>query len=154
MALELIEGQSLRALADKGPAPIARVVALGKELCAAVGAAHAAGVIHRDLKPENVLVDRDGHAHVLDFGMARVFWGTKHDDGAGFLGTPRYASPEAAVNGDVAAPADQYALGLILYELATGKMPFSSSSPVGWLHHHRTTPPARPRDQRPDLPAK
>jgi len=64
--------------------------------------------------------------------MARVFWGTTRDEGKGFLGTPRYASPEAAAEGDVAAPADQYALGLILYELTTGRLPFNSSSTVGW----------------------
>ena len=152
MALELVEGTNLRDRVQPGGLPLPEVRSLGRDLCLALGAAHKAGVIHRDLKPENILVDREGRAHVLDFGMARVFWGTTRDEGAGFLGTPRYASPEAADEGDVAAPADQYALGLILYELATGQLPFSSSSTVGWLHHHRSTRPRPPRELRPDLP--
>ncbi|MGE0708300.1 MAG: protein kinase [Planctomycetota bacterium] len=141
MALELIDGSSLRETIARGPVGVDEARRIARELIAAVAAAHAAGVVHRDLKPENVLLDRAGAVHVLDFGLARVFWGTRRDDGAAFLGTPRYASPEAAAGEDVSAPADQYAIGLILYELLCGRGPFQSESAVGYLHHHRSSAP-------------
>ena len=143
MALELIEGQTLRQLLQKrGALGLGEAVRLGRHLADALTAAHQSGVVHRDLKPENVIVDRQGRPHVLDFGIARVFWGTRRDEGVAFLGTPRYASPEAAAEGEVTAAADQYALALMVFELASGKLPFQSKTAMGWLHHHRETAPA------------
>jgi len=143
MALELVEGQTLRQILRKrGALGLGEAVRFGRHLADALSAAHQSGVVHRDLKPENVIVDRQGRPHVLDFGLARVFWGTRRDEGAAFLGTPRYASPEAASEGEVTAAADQYALALMVFELASGKLPFQSETAIGWLHHHRETAPA------------
>ncbi len=152
MALELIDGRTLReALETRRAHPFAEARALTLDVLAAVEAAHRLGVIHRDLKPENILVDRRGRAHVVDFGMARVFWGGADAKAApgGFAGTPRYASPEAGRGGDVDARSDQYAIGLVLYELLTGASPFTSDTAVGWIAHHAGTPPPPPSTRKP-----
>src|SRR5581483_1184090 len=97
MALELVSGRTLRAtIKERAPLPLARAARTVRAILEAVHAAHKAGVVHRDLKPENVLEDGAGGVRVVDFGMAKVFWGVKGEDGVQFAGTPPYASPEAA----------------------------------------------------------
>jgi eukaryotic-like serine/threonine-protein kinase len=143
---ELVDGESLRSVIDKGPLPKERVVKLGIELAAGLAAAHARGVVHRDLKPENLVIASDGALKILDFGLARV--GT---DGAldetepsAVRGTLGYMAPEQARGESVDARADLFAAGAILYELATGTRAFGGAS-----HAERLT--AVLRDEPPPI---
>ncbi|MCG3126012.1 MAG: Serine/threonine-protein kinase PknD [Phycisphaerae bacterium] len=132
--------------------PLRDVLRAMVAVCDAVQHAHQRGVIHRDLKPGNILVDRDGRPHVLDFGLAKLL---RDDDSAAaatltlsqdFLGTPAYASPEQVrgEHGAVDVRSDVHALGLILYRLTTGRLPFATENIARLLHDIQHTEPARP----------
>ena len=141
IVMELVDGASLRALLTEGGLPIERLLALAAQVADALAAAHAKGIVHRDLKPENVVVTTDGRAKVLDFGLARIeprSGGTSGDEeptavraltGAGIVvGTVSYMSPEQAQGGEVDYRSDQFSLGVMLYEMATGRRPFGQRS--------------------------
>jgi serine/threonine-protein kinase len=154
IAMELVEGRSLRALLkDEKPFPVERAVALTLELGEALAYLHANGVVHRDLKPENVLVGPDGHAKLLDFGIAldesarRLTWAGLSNA----VGTPDYMAPEQAKGrrGDVRT--DIYALGTMLFEMLTGELPFVGGSAESLLRSKSTDEPRPPRDIVPTL---
>jgi serine/threonine protein kinase len=132
IAMELVEGRSLREFCGK-PVEIAKVIDWGRQIAQALAAAHQRNIVHRDVKPENVMVRHDGILKVLDFGIAgepgaNDQKSTAHSSGSG--GTLSYMSPEQ-IRGDRATSAsDVFSLGLVLYELATGKHPFQSASPI------------------------
>jgi serine/threonine-protein kinase len=165
IVMELLEGQSLQQiLDDEGPLPLERLVNLVSQACAGLGHAHDAGVVHRDIKPENVVVvtrkDDDGNkselVKVCDFGIAhwvpeQVKEITDDDatlvrlpDSKQVVGTPAYMAPEQIRNESVDARTDVYALGVVLYELATGRLPFMSSRPMEVLLMHITERPQPP----------
>jgi serine/threonine protein kinase len=166
IVMEYVDGRSLRELVrTDGPQPLARAVAVARQVCAALAAAHALGITHRDIKPDNILLGRgpDGaeHVKVLDFGIAKVRESTE-GDGEGYtptrtgmiVGTPQYISPEQAMGkrGDeVDGRADLYSLGVVLYEMVTGRLPFQSDTAMGMLLHHLQTAPTPPDLARPDL---
>jgi len=136
---EFIEGRTLRSLLEATIAPAA-VVEIGRQVARALAAAHAAGIVHRDVKPENIMVRADGYVKVLDFGLARIddpdvtgaTTRTNLDTAPGaVLGTPSYLSPEAARAHPVGPPADIFALGVTLYEMAAGRRPFVAANSVG-----------------------
>jgi serine/threonine protein kinase len=160
IAMELLEGSSLgRRIAEAAPLPLAEIVDIGAQICDGLQRAHSMGVIHRDLKPDNVmLVPRpDGSgvtAKIMDFGVAKV----AHDaDGkaltqAGMVfGTPKYMAPEQASGEQLDARADIYALGVILFEMATGKAPFDAPTLSGLLTKHLTEPPPTLEEAAPHL---
>jgi serine/threonine-protein kinase len=166
IVMEYVDGRSLRELVRaEGPQPLARAVSVTRQVCSALAAAHALGITHRDIKPDNVLLGRgpDGaeHVKVLDFGIAKV---REASEGAGegytptrtgmIVGTPQYISPEQAMGkrGDeVDGRADLYSLGVVLYEMVTGRLPFHSDTAMGMLLHHLQTAPTPPSLARPDL---
>jgi serine/threonine protein kinase len=166
IVMEYVDGRSLRELVRKdGPQPLSRAVAVARQVCAALAAAHALGITHRDIKPDNILLGRgpDGaeHVKVLDFGIAKVRESTE-GEGEGYtptrtgmiVGTPQYISPEQAMGkrGDeVDGRADLYSLGVVLYEMVTGRLPFQSDTAMGMLLHHLQTAPTPPDLARPDL---
>jgi Tol biopolymer transport system component len=130
LVLEKIEGQSLRELLNAGPLPIRRLVALAAQIAEGLAKAHSVGIVHRDLKPDNVMVTADGFAKILDFGLAKLVWPELHgaeedttlarDTASGMiLGTLGYLSPEQAAGKPADERADQFALGALLYEMAT-----------------------------------
>jgi Tol biopolymer transport system component len=132
LAMEWVEGQSLRDILRQGSLPPRRVMAIGVQVAEALAHAHGAGVVHRDLKPENILLTPDGYAKVLDFGIAKLLGDgttdahyTAETAPGQILGTVAYMSPEQACGRPVDFRSDQFALGAVLYELATGSAAFA-----------------------------
>jgi tetratricopeptide (TPR) repeat protein len=130
LSMEFLEGEDLAALIRHvGRLPPEKVAEIGRQLCDALTAAHAQGILHRDLKPANVLIDANGSVHVTDFGIAVMRDGTAHNTG---VGTPGYMAPEQLVSGGaVTERTDIYALGLVLYELLVGRHAFDRIGPMG-----------------------
>ncbi len=160
IAMEYVQGKDLhQILSREWPLPESRVIRVMSQVLSALADAHSAGVIHRDLKPENIMVEqRRGEADfvkVLDFGIAKIVDGTD-DEGpaltrAGFVcGTPEYMSPEQARGAQLDHRSDLYAVGVILYQLTSGLLPFDSESAVGFATKHLTETPVTPSKRRPE----
>lgn len=131
ISMAYIDGEDLNhVLRKRGRLSVDRVLHLARQLCAALNAAHSEGIIHRDLKPQNILIDQEGSAFISDFGLAKSLEGglAEMTHTGQILGTPRYMSPEQAQGQPADARSDIYALGLILYELLAGDIPFKSDS--------------------------
>lgn len=164
IAMEFLQGDDLRKLIkEEGPLSVERSLKLGAQVASALSAAHKLGIVHRDIKPDNIFVTRDPSgnetAKVLDFGIAKAKEGvlqggyTATKTGV-IIGTPEYMSPEQAEGqlGDkLDGRADIYSLGVVLYEMLTGKLPFESDTPLGMCMHHLQTVPRPPHELRPDL---
>ncbi len=162
IASELVDGHSLREEIDRGVRPsAAQVAATASELAAALASAHARGITHRDLKPENVMRGADGRLKILDFGLALMAPEVAGDADAAprvtqpgtLVGTPAYMSPEQlkAASGD--ARSDVFALGVVIYEYASGQHPFQADTPLAMMARVLEGEPRALRDVRPDLPA-
>jgi serine/threonine-protein kinase len=160
IAMEFVPGQDLHTVLSKeGPLPEPRIVRIVSQVLSALYDAHAAGVIHRDLKPENIMVEQRRNepdfVKVLDFGIAKFQDG---EDGGptltrtGFVcGTPEYMSPEQARGTTLDHRSDLYAVGVIIYQLLTGRLPFESDSAVGYATKHLTEEPLPPSRKRPEI---
>ena len=164
IVMELLEGRTLREiLAKEAPLDTARSVALMLQAAAAVAAAHEAGIIHRDLKPANIFVVQNAEVpavvKVLDFGIAKLAAETLEEEDAhtltqvgAMIGTPRYMSPEQCDGAELTPAADVYSLGVILYEMLTGLVPFSGSTPLAIAMKHTSELPRPPREVIPSIP--
>lgn len=143
-------------LAQHTPYPWQWAVAVVAQLCAVLCAVHAVPIVHRDLKPRNVMVRPDGTVLVLDLGVASVMdTDTTRLTSTGTpIGSPAYMAPEQAMSGAVGPYTDLYALGVLLYELLSGNVPFAGSTALGVLHRHLYEAPAPVRTQRPEVPAE
>jgi eukaryotic-like serine/threonine-protein kinase len=134
LTMRYVEGRSLaEVLGKEGPMPAERAAAIARQVASALEEAHRAGVIHRDLKPGNVLLDRDDVAYVTDFGVARSLGGDGLTRAGAVVGTPDYLSPEQIAGDPVDARTDLYALGIVLFEMLTGELPFRSGSQAEML---------------------
>jgi eukaryotic-like serine/threonine-protein kinase len=154
LTMEFVDGESLAVeLVRGGRLDLARTLDLTEAVCAGLGAAHAAGVVHRDLKPENVLIGRDRRTVITDFGIARSLHLHDGHTLGGVPGTPAYMAPEQVEGAAVDGRADLYALGIMLYQMVTGRLPFIGSSPFMVASARLEQPPPDPRVVRPDLPA-
>ncbi len=155
ITMEFVEGQDLRTLIlERNKFPPEEAVEIIQQVCRALEAAHGVGVIHRDLKPQNVMRDKSGRILVMDFGMARTLEGDGMTQTGALVGTMEYMSPEQALAGNLDQRSDLFAVGLILYELLTGKMPYKAESALASLikrnqeraipvsDHDKTIPPA------------
>ena len=159
LVMELLDGYSLSYVTRRGPVPAARAAAIGVAIGEALQHAHDAGIIHRDLKPDNVFLARRARGReivkVLDFGLAKLASDSALGpsitrDGTVF-GTPEYMAPEQAEGEKLDGRTDVYALGVILYQLVCGEVPFKSSNFVALLTKQVSEAPTAPRDRRPDL---
>ena len=153
LTMEYVHGEDLRALARKfGRFSPGQAVSIARQVCEGLAEAHRVGVVHRDLKPSNIMVDDQGTARILDFGIASSLQ-TKGLTAAGVvIGTAEYMSPEQIAGKEVDARADLYALGVILYEMLTGRVPFEGDSALTVGVKHRTEAPPDPREIVPSLP--
>ncbi len=154
--MEYVTGSTLREWLDEhigvGRPPFREILPLFTQMARAVAFAHARGIIHRDLKPENMVVTPDGALQMLDFGMAKAIDDKALTRDGSTGGPPLYMSPEQARGGDTDKRTDVYALGVILFELATLKPPFDGKSWMELAHKHLHDPPPSLRDSRPDAP--
>src|SRR6188768_3788228 len=152
IAMEFLDGRSLKELiVGRGPAPIKTAIDYARQILAAVGFAHKHGIVHRDVKPHNVLVGGEGRLKVTDFGIARAGASQMTEVGS-IIGTAQYLSPEQAKGAPVDQTSDLYSVGIVLYELLTGKVPFTGDSPVEIAMKHISAIPEPPSSLRPDIP--
>jgi hypothetical protein len=141
LAMELVAGRTLKEeLRAVGPLPLRRALEIARDIAEALDYAHAKGVVHRDLKPENVMILADGTVKVMDFGIARLADQSGLTTTDIFLGTPLYAAPEMVDPKRVDQRADLYALGIILYEMLEGTVPFTADSPYRVIEMHQHAP--------------
>ena len=145
ISMEYVPGEDLKRLIRKvGQMPVERTISIAKQVCEGLTEAHKLGVIHRDLKPRNVMVDEEGNARIMDFGIARSLKG-KGITGAGvMIGTPEYMSPEQVEGKEVDQRSDIYSLGVILYEMVTGRVPFEGDTAFSIAVKHKTEIPKSP----------
>jgi beta-lactam-binding protein with PASTA domain/predicted Ser/Thr protein kinase len=152
IAMEFLDGRSLKELIiARGPAPIHVAIDYARKILDALRFSHRNGIVHRDIKPHNVIVDAEGRVKVTDFGIARAGTSQMTEVGS-IIGTAQYLSPEQAKGAPVDQTSDLYSVGIVLYELLTGKVPFTGDSSVEIAMKHISAIPEPPSSLRPDLP--
>jgi tetratricopeptide (TPR) repeat protein len=148
IVMQLVDGASLH---ERPPPDIDKIISIAKQLCAALEHANEHSIVHRDLKPENVIVTPDGAVKLMDFGLARSVASRITSEGA-IVGTVFYLAPEQALGGEVDGRADLYALGVMLYEWTTGRLPFTADDPVAVISQHLHAPIVPPRAHSEGIP--
>lgn len=153
IVMEYVEGRNLKEiLREQGRLPVAKALDIAEGVCLALETAHEQGLIHRDIKPHNILVTRDGHVKVTDFGIARAASTATLTQTGTVIGSVHYLSPEQAIGRQVGVFSDIYSVGVLLYEMVTGKVPFDGESPVAVALKHLQSDPDSPRRACPDVP--
>jgi len=153
ITMEFVPGEDLKSFIHRAKQlSIGTAISIAKQVCEGLEEAHRLGVVHRDLKPGNIMIDKDGDAKIMDFGIARSLSG-RGITGAGVLiGTPEYMSPEQVEGKDIDQRSDLYSLGIILYEMVTGRLPFAGDTPLSVAHKHKYEAPEDPKKLNPQLP--
>jgi len=147
--MEYVAGATLRELLDEsGKLALTPALQIAKQVCRGLGAVHRAGIVHGDLKPANVVVMTGGVAKLTDFGVARA----RRQAGAPFAGTPPYMSPEQVRGAELDERSDLYSVGVVMFEMFTGRRPFDASDPFELMRLHIEEPPPHPRTLQPTLP--
>lgn len=151
MVMELVEGITLKEYIEKkGKLSHKEVISIAIQMCNGIGAAHAAGIVHRDIKPQNVMISRDGKVKVTDFGIAKAVSSNTISSNA--MGSVHYTSPEQARGGYSDAKSDIYSIGITLYEMVTGRVPFDGESTVEVAMKHLQQEITPPSEYAPDIP--
>src|ERR671937_189733 len=152
IAMEYLEGRTLKELiVTKGPTPIPVAIDYTRQMLGALGFAHKNGIVHRDIKPHNVVVAPDGRLKVTDFGIARS-GASQMTEAGSIIGTAQYLSPEQARGAPVDPRSDLYSIGVVLYEMLTGSVPFTGDTPLEIAMKHLSTVPKQPSAKRPEVP--
>jgi len=153
ITMEYIDGEDLKGLIRKvGQLPIGKTVSVAKQISEGLVEAHKRGIIHRDLKSNNIMIDREGNARIMDFGIARSMK-SKSITGSGvMIGTPEYMSPEQSEAKKLDQRSDIYSLGVILYEMVTGLLPFEGDTPLSIAMKHKGETPKNPRELNSQIP--
>jgi serine/threonine-protein kinase len=154
MVMEFVRGETVHDLCERlGPLAPPQAAYLAMQVLDALAHAHRAGVVHRDLKPANLMVANTGNVKVMDFGIARVL-GTEHFTQGGYMmGTPAYMAPEQVLGGDIDGRADLYAVGVVLYRLLSGQLPFSADTAIAMVQKQINDSPIPIAQHQPGLPA-
>ncbi len=154
ITMEYVAGEDLKSFIRRvGHLPVGKTVHLGREIAEGLTEAHKTGVVHRDLKPGNIMIDRNGDAKIMDFGIARSLAGGGTTAEGAIIGTPEYMSPEQVEGKEVDRRTDIYALGIILFEMVTGRAPFEGTTPFSVANKQKSEPPPDPATLNPQVPA-
>jgi len=154
IAMQYVAGRTLeQALQQRGRLPWREAAKVAADVLDALDHAHAVGVVHRDLKPANLMLDERGRTVVMDFGIARVMARARQTRSGTLVGTLEYIAPEIVRGDDADARSDLYALGCVLYEMVSGRLPFEATSDFALMRAHAEQPPARPPVADGELPA-
>ncbi len=153
ITMEYVPGEDLKSSIKRfGQLPVGKSIAIARQILEGLAEAHRLGVIHRDLKPSNIMVDKDGNARIMDFGIARSLK-SKGITGAGMIvGTPEYMSPEQVEGEEVDQRSDIYSLGVVLYEMVTGRVPFEGDTPFTIGVKHKSETPKDPKELNAQIP--
>ncbi|MBD3413669.1 MAG: protein kinase, partial [Candidatus Aminicenantes bacterium] len=153
ITMEYVKGEDLKSFIKRAaPLSTARSLSIAKQVCEGLAEAHKLGVVHRDLKPSNIMIDKEGNVRIMDFGIARSVQ-SKGLTGRGvMIGTPEYMSPEQVEAKDVDQWSDIYSLGVVLYEMTTGKLPFEADTPFAVGVKQKSEAPKEPRELNPQIP--
>jgi serine/threonine protein kinase len=153
ITMEYIPGEDLRHLIRKvGPLPLKKSLKLGKQICSGLAEAHRQGIVHRDIKPGNIMIDRTGDARILDFGISRSMQADGMTHFGVAVGTPEYMSPEQIEAVDIDYRSDIYSLGIVLYEMVTGDLPFKGETALSVAVKHKNEIPKDPRELNDQIP--
>ena len=153
ITMEYVPGEDLKSLIHRiGALPVGKAVSIARQVSEGLEEAHRTGVVHRDLKPQNIMIDREGNARIMDFGIARSVKGKGITGANVLIGTPEYMSPEQ-VDGKEAGPrADLYSLGIVLFEMLTARLPFEGDTALSIAVKQKTEAPPDPRTFNPQIP--
>ncbi|NIM89848.1 MAG: protein kinase [Candidatus Aminicenantes bacterium] len=153
ITMEYVPGEDLKSsLRRMGPLSAGKAIFITKQICEGLAEAHKLGVVHRDLKPQNIMIDKEGNARVMDFGIARSLRTKRFTDSGVMIGTPEYMSPEQVEGKKVDQRSDIYSLGVILYEMMTGRVPFEGDTAFSVALKHKTKTPKNPREINAQVP--
>jgi serine/threonine protein kinase/tetratricopeptide (TPR) repeat protein len=153
ITMEFVDGEDLKSFIRRsGQLNVGKTIAIAKQICAGLSEAHGMGIVHRDLKPSNIMIDKDGNARIMDFGIARSLKG-KGITGAGMIiGTPEYMSPEQVDGKETDQRSDIYSLGIILYKMLTGRLPYEGETPLSIAVQHKSGTPKNPQVYNAQIP--
>ncbi|UCC38338.1 MAG: protein kinase [Candidatus Aminicenantes bacterium] len=153
ITMEYVRGEDLKSFIRRaGPLGAGRAISIAKQVCEGLSEAHRLGVVHRDLKPQNIMIDEEGNARIMDFGIARSL-SAKGITGSGvMIGTPEYMSPEQVEGKETDQRSDIYAVGVILYEMVTGRVPFEGDTPFTIGVKHKSEAPKNPKELNTQIP--
>jgi serine/threonine protein kinase/tetratricopeptide (TPR) repeat protein len=153
ITMEYVHGEDLKSMIQMAAGlTVGAVLNIGKQVCDGLAEAHSLGVVHRDLKPQNIMIDRGGNAKIMDFGIARSLKEKGITGASTMIGTPEYMSPEQAEAKEVDQRSDIYSLGIILYEMATGRVPFEGETALSIAMKHKGEIPKNPKQFNPNIP--
>jgi len=153
LTMEFVRGEDLRSLIHRMKVlPTGTAVSIARQIAEGLSEAHKLGIVHRDLKPGNIMIDKDGQAKIMDFGIARSLLGKGLTGEGMIVGTPEYMSPEQVDGKEADQRSDIYALGIILYEMLIGRAPFEGETPFSIANKHKTEPPPIPKKIIPQIP--
>ncbi|NOR14973.1 MAG: protein kinase, partial [Candidatus Aminicenantes bacterium] len=147
ITMEYVAGEDLKRFVRRaGQLTSGKAIFIAKQVATGLAEAHRLGVIHRDLKPQNIMIDQDGNARIMDFGIARFVDSDKLTGSGVMIGTPEYMSPEQAEIKEVDKRTDIYSLGVVMYEMVTGQVPFEGETPLSIVMKHKSVAPRNVRD--------
>jgi serine/threonine protein kinase/tetratricopeptide (TPR) repeat protein len=153
ITMEYVRGEDLKSVIQMtGGLNMGTVLSIGKQVCDGLSEAHGLGIIHRDLKPQNIMIDKGGNAKIMDFGIARSLKEKGITGASTMIGTPEYMSPEQAEAKEVDHRSDIYSLGIILYEMATSRVPFTGETALSIAMKHKGETPEDPKHLNPGIP--
>jgi len=153
ITMEYVSGEDLKSTIRRmGALTVGKAIFIAQQVCKGLAEAHHLGVVHRDLKPQNIMIDREGNARIMDFGIARSLEAKGITDAGVMIGTPEYMSAEQVEGKEVDGRSDIYSLGVILYEMVTGRVPFEGDTPLSIALKHKTEAAPDPREVNAQIP--